>query len=221
VTDLALLRLLQLGDSALPVGAAAHSFGLETLTAEEIVTADDLAPFLRDYLREAGVFEAAACRAGFGCATDIENWQPVNEMISAMKQARESRSASASLGKRFLRLARDLHGSNVLQAAWDAGGDIHASPAFGLVGAALGLDEDAVALACLRQALTAIVSASQRLLPVGQTTASVLLWELNADVCAAADRSRGLALDEACAFAPMLDCASMRHPALFTRLFIS
>jgi urease accessory protein len=231
LTDLALLRLLQLADSALPVGAAAHSFGLETLTAEEVVTASDLAPFLRDYLQEAGVLEASACRAGFACGANLRGeaaalpahlaaWREVNETLSAMKPARESRAASLSLGRRFLRLVREVHGGPAITAALESA-EIHASPAFGFAGAVLGLDEDSVVLACLRQALGAIVSASQRLLPVGQTAASILLWELNADICATVERSRGLALNAACAFVPMLDCASMRHPALFTRLFIS
>lgn len=213
MTELDLLRLLQLADSALPIGATAHSFGLETLTAEEVVGTPQLGAFMRDYLDEAGLLEAAACRAAFAGA----DFAAVNELLSATKQARESRVASAALGKRFLRLVFDLCGDPRLERE----GEIHSSAAFGLAGAVLGLDEDAVVAACLRSMAAAMVSAAQRLLPLGQTAASILLWELNVAIAGVVERSRGVALDTAGTFTPMLDCASMRHPGLGTRLFIS
>ena len=219
MTELDLLRLLQLADSALPIGAAAHSFGLETLTAEEVVGPAQLPAFIRDYLDEAGMLEAVACRAAFADA----DFGGVNEVLSATKQARESRVASAALGKRFLRLVFDVCGDRRLAAVLDVemSGEIHSSAAFGLAGAVLGLDEDAVVAACLRSMVAAMVSAAQRLLPLGQTAASILLWELNAGIAGIVERSRGVALVDARCFTAMLDCASMRHPGLSTRLFIS
>ena len=47
-----LLWLLQLSDTALPIGALNHSCGLETLAAEEWLSADELQSFLHDYLHE-------------------------------------------------------------------------------------------------------------------------------------------------------------------------
>jgi urease accessory protein len=218
LTDLDLLRLLQLADSALPIGATAHSFGLETLTVEEVVGVPQLAAFVRDYLDEAGLLEAVACRTAFAGV----DFAAVNERLSATKQARESRAASLALGRRFLRLAFDVSGDPRLdQSRPDHPSDIHSSAAFGLAGAVLGLDEDAVVAACLRQMVAAMVSAAQRLLPLGQTAASILLWELNADIAGVVERSRNVRLDDACCLTPMLDAASMRHPGLSTRLFIS
>src|SRR5437660_424593 len=53
-----LLRLLQLADSALPVGAAAHSFGLESLIQEGLLGAGELESFLLAYLEESGRLDA-------------------------------------------------------------------------------------------------------------------------------------------------------------------
>jgi urease accessory protein len=59
------LQLLHLADSALPVGALAHSFGLESLTSAEILTTANLESFLRAYIEEAGLLEAVFCREGY------------------------------------------------------------------------------------------------------------------------------------------------------------
>src|ERR1700686_2454719 len=108
-----LLRLLQLADSALPVGAAAHSFGLESLIEDALLAADGLESFLHGFLQETGALEAAYCRAahrlsklhGEGFAAE---WRYLNQRLSARKLARESRDASVTLGRRFLRLASEL-----------------------------------------------------------------------------------------------------------------
>lgn len=57
-SGVALLRVLQLSDSALPIGGAARSFGPESLVADGRLTVEGLPSFLEGYLKEAGSFEA-------------------------------------------------------------------------------------------------------------------------------------------------------------------
>src|SRR5271154_2125303 len=92
--DLAFLRLLQLADSALPIGTLAHSFGLESLVSAEILTAGKLPDFLRGYLQEAGMLEAVACREAFQLARPrserfpAARWIEINDSLSALNPAR-------------------------------------------------------------------------------------------------------------------------------------
>jgi urease accessory protein len=231
-TPIKLLWLLQLSDSALPIGAMNQSFGLENLVAEESLKVDELETFMSDYLCEVSWFEASFCGAAYRLgveATDsqLQQWLDLNAKFGAFKLARESRVASATLGRRLLELAGTLSQSATLSAASVAarqsGVDVHHCAAFGLTGAALGIDEEATLLAYLHQSLTNLVSACQRLLPLGQKQATRMLWNLKPVLAALVKDAveRECDLSEVACFAPLLELGSMRHPSLATRLFIS
>jgi len=229
--ELAHLRLLHLADSALPIGSLAHSFGLETLVSAELLQVGDLPEFLQGYLREAGMLEAVACRAAFRLVGaenrefDAARWVEINDCLSALKPARESRAASATLGRNFLQATLGLCDIPVLRgargASFEFGSLIHQCTAFGLVSGALGLEETRAVLAYLHQISACLVSACQRLMPLGQTEATRILWNLKPAIVEVAADSASLTLETVSCTMPLLDWGAMEHPGLATRLFIS
>jgi urease accessory protein len=217
--NLPLLQLQQLADSAFPIGGAAHSFGIEMLVEAGLLSTDTLATFLEDYLHETGSLEAAYCAASARSPAMTE-WLAWNTELGARKLARESRDASAAMGRRFLRLAANISGEELLIAASELGAEVHLAPCFGLVAGTLGIDAPVAAAAYLQQSMTALVSACQRLLPLGQTQAHQILWNLKPAILAVVERNV-VKPSLASSFTPLLDVASARHATLYTRLFMS
>jgi urease accessory protein len=223
------LWLLHLSDSALPIGAFAHSFGVETLVMEGLLQVSDLQDFLRTWLEEAGIAEAVFCRAAWHVAQQEDfptnEWLNLNDSLGALKSARESRKGSAVLGSNFLKAALAVCDREPLQRAAQgqrrASAAVHHACAFGLVSGALHFDEDRAVRAYLHQSVAGLISACQRLMPLGQTRAQQILWDLKPSVVESARSSAEFTTENVSCFLPMLDWGAMEHPELFTRLFIS
>jgi len=177
------------------------------------------------------MLEAVACREAFHLARvednefKAEGWVEINDCLSALKPARESRTASATLGRNFLHAVLGVENSRVLRKAREASLEseslIHQCAAFGLVSGALGFEETRTVLAYLHQMSACLVSACQRMMPVGQTEATRILWNLKPSIVEVGVKSAKLSIETVSCTMPLLDWGAMEHPALSTRLFVS
>jgi urease accessory protein len=95
-------------------------------------------------------------------------------------------------------------------------GDLQYPCCFGYVAGALKIPAGDVAAAFLQQSVAALISAGQRLMPLGHTQAQAILFRLKPAIAQAA----GATID-APSFTPLIETASMCHARLTTRLFIS
>lgn len=222
------LKLLQLADSALPIGSTAHSYGVESLVAEGQLGVAGLRQFMRAFIQESGQLEAYLAYQAWQLA-DVsafdQAWLDLNDHAAAFKPARESRHASAVLGRRLLGLALQLEPLPRWQQASSLAQshqiETHHSCVFGLVAGCLAIEAEAMLAALLQQMTLSLILACQKILPLGQVQAQQLLWQLHPTIQAVVAQTPQTMLADLAPCSLGLDGASMRHPLLGTRLFIS
>ena len=182
------LRLLQMADSALPIGGYTHSWGLEAAIARGLVhDPESLERWTGYWLRTSlgaleGVLVASSCRsARAGLLTDL---QQLNRLAEVSILPATTRRASREMGEQLLALAATW--------AWAAAGlapILRAQPegwhhpvAFGLLGALAGAGPEEVLTAYLHQAVLGIIGAGVRAIPVGHTHGQQVLAYLHNDI---------------------------------------
>jgi urease accessory protein len=222
------LQLLHLCDSLFPVGAFAHSDGLETATASGVVRdADSLQLWVDAVLDEAfGRLDGPiAWRARV--LIDDMRWDELARLDAeaiAMRPAASSRRATCSMGQRLLDTWRRLHPDPRLDRLHELASCGSIGPCFAVAfAAACGCADvpPASALEALAYTrLASTVSAAMRLAPVGQNDAHLVLSRTLARVpdIVATITERDVAHES---FAPAMDIAAMSHQYLHSRLFRS
>jgi urease accessory protein len=223
------LALLQLCDTALPIGALSFSHGLETYAQQglmpEVATVQEWLEAILHHAVHGGHLLPVALAYRATAAADWAQFERLDEHLTAMKHARELREASVKTGQGLLRLAVQVWpGSAVerLHALWQqervAG---HHALVLGMLGWELELEERVIVEAAGYQWLSGMVSATLRLLPIGQLAGQRLLTALLQHLPAIAGDIRQQGWDDLSSAAPEYDIRAMQHETLYSRLFRS
>jgi len=205
------LDVLQVLDSAFPTGAYVHASGLESLAPDSLQAALELR-------LEQSIGRLDLVFLLHAYAEDLDR---LDELLHASMLVREPREASSAVGTSLLRSVCDILPDQRLAGFLAHGTHHHQAVAFGAVACALELEPQLAAQAYAFSSMRALVSAAQRLGWIGQRQAQRILHNLKSACTLAAGQAAHMTLDEAGAFAPLWDLASMRHEHAAARMFAS
>ena len=219
--DLPLLRLLQLFDSQFPIGAFAHSGGLETYAQ-----AGAALPELRDLMVSQialgwGCGDFAAARLAWSAAArpdGLTELARLSTLAGAFKVVPSVRETSLRLGHRTLTLLRRLHPETFASLSIDLP---HHAIVVGAAGCLLELPLRELLLAYGHSLLAGAVAAATRCMPVSPAQAQSLIVELQPALGTAVERAMHATEDSLFTCTPALDIRCHQQGLLHTRLFQS
>jgi urease accessory protein len=222
----ALYRLMAWLSPAYPVGAFSYSGGIEwAVESGDITDAATLKRWLTVVMEQGGgfcdaVFFVHAHRAV--TADDDKALHTVAELAAAFAPSKERHLETTAQGRAFVEATRAAWACAALDrlaAVWD--GPIAYPVAVGVTAAGHGIAVEAAVAAYLHAVVANLISASVRLIPLGQTDGQRLLAAFEPVVAATAARALATALDQVGGAAFRADMASMLHETQYTRLFRS
>jgi urease accessory protein len=223
-----LMRILQFGDSVLPVGAFSFSNGLESAIQHRLVhDKETLRQFVMTATRQAASADAIALLAAHrsACVQDMSGVLRADTALFNRKMNEEMRTMTVRMGKKLGEMSTHLIHSPLVMD-WLNRIEHKETPGtypvgLGLLFAGLGLPEhDAFAV---HQYGTAnmILSASLRLMKIDHFDTQAILLDVNMSAEAEYARVLGATLDEMATFSPSLDIMAAAHVKAHVRMFMN
>lgn len=224
LNDFALLSLLQITNSAFPVGAYSYSEGLENLVeARKINNQTSLQDWLEQELRYGAIrLEAAVMLRGYKAAnlSDLEDLKYWNAWASAARETEELREQSWQMGRALSRLVQELQ-PELKSVFKEIKQNCNYAIAFGIIASHWQIPDKSAVLGYLHSWATNLVSAGIKLIPLGQTAGQQLLLNLHSHIIEATSEILTLDDDKMSSCGWGLSLATMAHETQYTRLFRS
>ena len=222
-----LLKVVQLCDSALPIGAYSHSWGLEAAIGRGSIGGPaELETWTRAWLEHAvapadGLLVAHATRADK--ADDWDALLELNDLLTANKTAPTLRLASTRQGDALLGLASGWPWSSLRAASIRSAsaGPWHHAVIFGALAARAGLTAVEATALYLQNAAAGLVAAAVRAVPIGHTHGQQVLARLHPAIVALAGRWADAPLDCFGGLSPAYEVLAHAQTQLYARIFQS
>ncbi len=211
----------QVVDSAFPVGTFAHSWGLEAAWQAGHVDGDAaLGQFLTETIRQTGW---SALPLVHGAYRRPERLEELDELNEAFLTNAVANRASRVQGRTLAATASRVWPSAAATAleARVRRGRAHVAPVSGVVFRTIGLPRETAGRAVLYGAARGVLAAAVRLGIVGSYRAQRMQHEAEACLDATLETCAGLAPEEICQTAPIVDVLQGAHDRLYSRLFQS
>jgi urease accessory protein len=221
----ALYRLMTWLSPAYPTGAFSYSHGLEfAVEAGLVKDAVTLQAWVRIVLESGAgwidaVLLAAAWRAA--AAGDPVELGEVATLAAAWRSTAETALESESQGRAFLSTTRAAWPDPLLDRLAEIAAAHPLPVVVGAAAATQGVPLAAAILAYLQSLAGNLVSAGQRLIPLGQTDGQRTLAALAPAAAAVLQRALEADIETVGSAAPLIECCSMAHETQYTRLFRS
>ena len=223
-----LMRVLQFGDSVLPVGAFSFSNGLESAIQHRLVyDLDTLRQFVWTVTRQSASADAIALLAAHRTASahDINGVLRADLALFNRKLNEEMRTMTVRMGKKLGELSNRLIHTPLL-ADWLGHIERKETPGtypvgLGLLFAELGLPEYEAFAVLQYGTANMILSASLRLMKIHHFDAQTILLEISTSAEAEYARVSGSSLDEMATFSPSLDILAAVHVKAHIRMFMN
>ncbi|RMF27795.1 MAG: urease accessory protein UreF [Cyanobacteria bacterium J083] len=217
-----LLRLLQLTNSSLPVGAYSYSEALEYLVEAKIITkADELQNWLEQEICYGAIAtETAIMVRSYQNADNLIELKKWNNWLSAARETNELRQQSWQMGQALVRLLRTIQPEtkNIFNS-FDSPGNY--AVVFGVCAYYWQIDLEIAVRGYLFSWLSNLINVGVKLIPLGQTIGQKLLLEVNNLLISCTPKIINLSDSELGSCSWGLALASMQHENQYSRLFRS
>lgn len=219
--------ILQLAGGTFPTGSFSQSWGLETFVYHgDITDEESFREFLLAYIKTtlSGLEGPYLCSAyDLAAAGKLDELRDLDLQLTAMKLTKESREGCLRMGKALLRIAAQMSDDPALNTYLESchGSGSSYPVAFALVSTRLGLEKEDALSAFLFSSVSSLIQSGLKLIPLGNIQAQRILLDLYREISEAAECAARTDIQDAFAFCPGLDLASMQHETIQTRLYMS